>query len=124
MECKDARALIGAGGTGEEPNKEPSAHLRDHLAACEACREHARLWELLGEAGALERGLDFTERVVARLKAEGRHSERHGERRGPWGWLQAMLAPRPASTRTLDEFADFPPESFGALLFGRREARE
>jgi hypothetical protein len=91
--------------TGRE-DEELSAHLQ----GCAECRGERSLWELLGEARGLEPGLEFTERVLAKIKEE--------ERRTPWDHLRALLSKGFTSTRTLDEFSDFPPGSFGALIFG------
>jgi len=110
MDCNEARDNIWRGRAGAE--------LADHLEGCAACRQEQALWGLLGEAPALEAGLDLSERVMGRLKDE--------ERRGPWEHLRSLLGLGYTSTRTLDEFSDFPPDSFGALLFGpvRDRSRE
>jgi hypothetical protein len=102
MDCKMAQAMIDSGQENEE--------LLAHLRGCERCREERNLWGLLGEAKGLEPGLEFTERVLAKIKEE--------ERRTPWDYFKAFLSRGFTSTRTLDEFSDFPPGSFGEVMFG------
>ena len=102
MDCKSAHEMIDSGQESEE--------LLAHVRGCAECRAEHALWDLLGEAKTLEPGLEFTERVLAKIKEE--------ERRTPWDHLRALLSRGFTSTRTLDEFSDFPPGSFGAVIFG------
>jgi anti-sigma factor RsiW len=108
MDCEMARGMIEA-GRGEG--------LAQHLDACPACRREQALWGVIGEAAGEAKaegpGPDFTERVMARVREE--------ERRDPWRRLRDLIGPERLSG-TLDEFSDFPPDSFGAFLFGDRRA--
>jgi hypothetical protein len=102
MECKKAREMIEAG--------QGAAALSAHLEECAECRAERALWELLGETGELDPNPAFAERVLAGMREE--------EKSSLWERLRALLGRGGAPTRTLDEFADFPPGSFGALIFG------
>ena len=106
MECKKARTMIEARRKDKE--------LVAHLEVCADCRGERALWNLLGEAQGLEPGLEFTEQVLEKLKEE--------ERRTSWGHIKDRLGRCFIWSGTLDEFSDFPPDSFGAFLFGSRRA--
>ena len=102
MDCKKAREMIEAG--------QGAVALSAHLEGCVECRAERALWDLLGEARGLDPGLTFAERVLARMKEE--------EKWSLWEHLWALLGRGFAPIRILDEFSDFPPGSFGAVIFG------
>lgn len=102
MDCKTAHGMIESG--------REDAELSAHLEGCAECRGERALQDLLGEAEGIEPRPEFTERVLAKVKEEGR--------RTPWDYLKALASRGFTSTRTLDEFSDFPPGSFGAVIFG------
>jgi len=102
MDCKKAREMIEVG--------QGTVALSAHLEGCAECRAERSLWDLLGEARGLDPEPAFAERVLARMKEE--------ERWSLWEHLKALLGRGFALTRTLDEFSDFPPGSFGAVIFG------
>ncbi|MEW6327705.1 MAG: hypothetical protein AB1487_08950 [Thermodesulfobacteriota bacterium] len=104
MECKKARTMIEACRKDRE--------FAAHLEVCADCRGELALWDLLGEAQGLEPGLEFTERVLEKVKEEGRQTS--------WRDIKDMLGRCFIWSGTLDEFSDFPPDSFGAVLFGSR----
>jgi len=103
MDCKQAREVIEAG--------QEALALSAHLEGCAECRAEHDLWGLLGEAGGLDPGPTFTQRVLARMKEEKKKGSL-------WEHLQALLGRGFVPTRALDEFSDFPPGSFGAVIFG------
>ena len=102
MDCKKAQEMIEAG--------QGAVALSAHFEGCAECRAERSLWDLLGEARALDAGPAFALRVLARMKKEKRWSL--------WEHLQALLGRGFVPTRALDEFSDFPPGSFGAVIFG------
>jgi hypothetical protein len=102
MDCKTAHGKIEAGRRDEE--------LSAHLEGCAECRREQALWELLAEAPELEPGIAFTERVLAGVEKEERHT--------PWKYLKELASRGFTSIHTLDEFSDGPPGSFAALIFG------
>jgi hypothetical protein len=106
MECKKARTMIEVRRRDRE--------LAAHLEVCADCRGEFALWDLLGEAEELEPGLEFTKRVLEKVKEEGRRTS--------WRDSKDRLGRCFIWSETLDEFSDFPPDSFGAFLFGSRRA--
>jgi hypothetical protein len=102
MDCKKAREVIEAG--------QGALALSAHLEGCAECRAERALWDLLGEARGLDPGPIFTQRALARMKQQ--------EKGSLWEHLQALLGRGFVPTRALDEFSDFPPGSFGAVIFG------
>lgn len=97
MKCNAAIDLIDLGITSEA--------LKAHLQRCPSCRARRALWALLQEAGGVAPSRAFTSRLHDALRAEAAKEPRASSARG--------------SAASLDEFADFPPESFGQLLFGK-----
>ena len=102
MDCKKAGEMIEAG--------QGAVALSAHLEGCAECRAESALWDLLGEARGLAPELAFAQRVLTRMKRQKRWSF--------WEHLRALLGRGFAPTRTLDELSDFPPGSFGAVIFG------
>lgn len=106
MECEEAKRLIRSC----QRKPELSAHL-DTCGDC--CEEHA-FWNLLGEVEDIEPGLGLTERVLQEIKTE--------ERRDSWDHIKNLVGRYFSGSGMLDEFSDFPPDSFGAVLFGTRRS--
>ena len=97
MKCNTAIELIDLGAT--------TRTLELHVQSCPSCRARRALWALLREASAVAPSREFTSRLHDALCTEAAKEPRVARRR--------------ASMTGLDEFADFPPESFGQLLFGK-----
>ncbi|MFH1147554.1 MAG: hypothetical protein V1736_07590 [Pseudomonadota bacterium] len=97
MRCDKAIAMIESGRKTDEFN--------EHASSCTGCQSEQKLWDLLAEAKGIETGFEFTERVLERIRVEEGKPWRHSEQ------LQDERF-----TYSLDEFSDFPPESFGSLF--------
>lgn len=97
MDCRKAVATIESGERTDEFN--------EHLLSCAGCRNEQKLWDLLADAKGVETGSGFTEKVLERIRVEEAMAWRH---------LERMQNER--FTYSLDEFSDFPPESFGSLF--------
>ena len=71
MICNDLKAVWVEFLDGRLPPDRAGA-VRDHLAACAACREEGRRfersWDLLGQAGTLEPPGDFLQSVRRRIR--------------------------------------------------------
>ncbi len=124
MQCRDAQRKLSADMDGElDPVS--SGSLTRHVAQCPICREMADDFRWIDQRvrslPKLDAEADLATRLLERIgEVAGQGARRvsaqpAGARLMSWlaELIELMEPGKPTGSRTLDEFADFPPSSLG-----------
>lgn len=126
MDCQNMGSKLSA-FMDHELSIEEEVKLREHLEKCQKCRkeleEMGEVWNLMRQIDDIEPSAYFWDTLHTRLLSQKEASFAKSNRvaRSIWNtlkdWFGIPLKPGTDHTFSLDVFNDFPPESFGQVLY-------
>ena len=126
MDCQNMGSKLSA-LMDHELSIEEEVKLREHLEKCQKCmlefEEMRAVWNLMGQIPAIEPSADFWDTLHTKLvpQKESPFTRLNKVAQSIWDTLKDLfgvrLKPGKAHTFSLDVFNDFPPESFGQVLY-------
>jgi hypothetical protein len=128
MQCQDIQRKISAYMDGEQDSAS-ARRVEHHLGQCGTCREVAadfrNVDDLVRSLSKLDTSPDFAGQLLEMVGESRTSTTEKGWGRSPFVALMRFMsrfmdlleARKSPSTRTLDEFSDFPPFSLSSIYF-------